>query len=90
MPLARFFSAPPTERSSYTMTYLQVRHRSTQRQVREQLRAIKINSARILDITLPASGVVGLLHHSDFSTELKSTLSTNEIPVIDFDPRSPE
>jgi hypothetical protein len=89
MPPSRFFSAPPTERSNYTMTYLQVRHRCTQRQVREQLRDIKVNSARILDITMPASGVVGLLHHSDFGTELKSTLTTNEITVIDFDPRSP-
>jgi hypothetical protein len=89
MPPARFFSSPPIERSSYTMTYLQVRHRSTPSQVREQLRAVKVNSARILDITMPASGVVGLLHHSEFTTELKSTLSTNGITVIDFDPRNP-
>jgi hypothetical protein len=89
MPPARFFSSPPSERSSYTVTYLQVRHRSTQRQVREQLRALKINTARILDITQPASGVVGLLHHSDFTTALKDSLTTNEITVIDFDPRSP-
>jgi hypothetical protein len=89
MPPARFFSSPPSTRSSYTVTYLQVRHRSTQRQIREQLRALKVNTARILDITQPASGVVGLLHHSDFETELKSSLTTKEITVIDFDPRSP-
>jgi hypothetical protein len=89
MPPARFFSSPPSERSSYTVTYLQVRHRSTQRQIREQLRALKVNTARILDITQPASGVVGLLHHSDFTTALKDSLTTKEITVIEFDPRSP-
>jgi hypothetical protein len=90
LPPARFFSAPPTERSTYSMTYIQIRHRFTQRQVREQLRDIRINTARIIDITLPASGVVGLLHHNEFSTELKDTLTTHAINIIDFDPRSPE
>lgn len=88
-PPSRVFSAPPTVRSEYAVTYLQVRHRYTQSELRKSLRDLKINSARIIDITLPAAGVVGLLTHSSFQATLKTTLEAAKIKILDFDPQHP-
>ncbi|KAG0162759.1 hypothetical protein DFQ29_003709, partial [Apophysomyces sp. BC1021] len=58
--------------------------------IRHQLCNLKIDTSRLLDITLPARSVVGLLFHIQYIPEVTQILSDVKVVTIEgFDPLDP-
>ncbi|KAI9480918.1 MAG: hypothetical protein EXX96DRAFT_634622 [Benjaminiella poitrasii] len=83
--------APPTATSNgYTFVYLPRSRRMDRKEIRSRFRLLDIDTSRILDITLPARGVVGVLLHVDFQSEFVSLLKACKINTLSsFDPLDP-
>lgn len=87
--IIRYFSPPSTSASSYSIVYISTKYRQTIREDRLALRQLGITTNRILDITQPTRGVLGLLVHEEYQSQLEQQLFKLKIEVKkDFDPTS--
>ncbi|KAI8968741.1 hypothetical protein BDB01DRAFT_868492, partial [Pilobolus umbonatus] len=84
--IARHFQ-PPSDKQGFTYLYMPCRSRSRHNETRKALSKLGLPSSRILDISYPTSGRIGILVHNDYIEEATSILTTFGISLIaDFDP----
>ncbi|OAD65301.1 hypothetical protein PHYBLDRAFT_176220 [Phycomyces blakesleeanus NRRL 1555(-)] len=87
---ARMF-AIPTGPKGYQYVYILRSHCLTHREVRNSLKALGVDTGRILDINFPAKNVVGILVHNQYAEKFQATLTTVAIEILDtFDPLDPK
>ena len=58
-------------------------------EVRNRLRILGVAQAQVLDIHFLINGIVGLLIHNSFKTDLVTALTKGGIKLMDFDSLSP-
>lgn len=88
---ARAFSIPSTELAGYDTVYIPRSRRLSRVEIRGRFHRLGIDTNRIIDISLPARSVIGLLIHQAFKSELVATLTACNIEIISvFSPSSPE
>ncbi|KAG0816115.1 hypothetical protein G6F19_012928 [Rhizopus arrhizus] len=72
---ARAFNAPtPFSSPGYDYVYVHRSRRLNRSEIRQRFRKLGIDTSRILDISFPASGIIGLLVHKEFKLILVQTL----------------
>lgn len=70
--------------------YITRSRRINRPEIRQRLRRLGIDTARVLDISLPTKSTVGLLLHVQYTNEVKACLEKAKIPTIpDFEPLDP-
>ena len=79
----------PSIPQGYTFVYLPSPYCMPHSEVRKRLRILGVAQARVLDIHFPTKGIVGLLIHNSFKTDLVTALTKGGIKLVDFDPLSP-
>jgi hypothetical protein len=79
----------PTGPQGYEYLYLPSRNRSTRQNTRQKLRALGIETNRVLDIYFPARQVVALLLHVQYHAEVSTKLQEMGITPLTFDPLDP-
>lgn len=92
MATARAFSPPVSTDtpSGYAHVYIPRSRRLDRREVRQRFSRLGVDSSRIIDVTLPARGVVGLLVHKEYLPEFLAVLGKCKIvPLDSFDPLLP-
>ncbi|KAI7847066.1 hypothetical protein BDC45DRAFT_562577 [Circinella umbellata] len=72
----------PSTQSEFKFVYLHQHHRMTIKQLRDILRKLKIDNSRILDVHFPDRGVVGILIHNDYESDLTAQLNRVEFSFI--------
>ncbi|KAG0973712.1 hypothetical protein G6F29_012676 [Rhizopus arrhizus] len=88
---ARAFTIPSTETNGYDTIYIPRSRRLSRTEIRRRFHRLGIDINRIIDISLPARSVIGLLVHQAFKSELVATLQDCHIQIIpDFSPSAPE
>lgn len=88
---ARAFTAQSTELNGYDTIYIPRSRRLSRTEIRRRFHRLGIDINRIIDISLPARSVIGLLVHQAFKSELVAHLQECHIPIIpDFSPSAPE
>ncbi|KAI7847065.1 hypothetical protein BDC45DRAFT_415641, partial [Circinella umbellata] len=77
----------PSTQSGFKFVYLHQHHRMTIKQLRDILRKLKIDNSRILDVHFPDRGVVGILIHNDYESDLTAQLNRRGVQLhTSFDP----
>ncbi|KAG1539561.1 hypothetical protein G6F49_012342 [Rhizopus delemar] len=80
-----------TELNGYDTIYIPRSRRLSRTEIRRRFHRLGIDLNRIIDISLPARSVIGLLVHQAFKSELVANLQECHIPIIpDFSPSAPE
>jgi hypothetical protein len=75
----------------YTYVYINRSRRFNRTEVRKNLGLLGVETSRILDVTFPARGIIGLLVHIQFEPVLKAAFAAAKVATIDgFDPTSPD
>ncbi|KAG1026495.1 hypothetical protein G6F25_012673 [Rhizopus arrhizus] len=88
---ARAFTIPSTEINGYDTVYIPRSRRLSRTEIQRRFHLLGIDINRIIDISLPARTVIGLLVHQTFKSELVATLQDCHIQIIpDFSPSAPE
>ncbi|CDH61347.1 hypothetical protein RO3G_14949 [Lichtheimia corymbifera JMRC:FSU:9682] len=82
---SRGFQASSGE-TGYTFVYLKSPHRMPHSEVRKRLRVLGVSQARILDVHFPTTGIVGLLIHRSYETELSECLQKHGITTTTYNP----
>ena len=81
----------PSTQSGFKFVYLHQHHRMTIKQLRDTLRKLKIDNSRILDVHFPDRGVVGILIHNDYESDLTAQLNRRGVQLHKaFDPCHPD
>ncbi|GAB5590531.1 hypothetical protein Unana1_05431 [Umbelopsis nana] len=83
------FQAPPNINKHYETNYISARHRITKVMARQKLRALGIQTHRVVDIHFPATATVAMLVHEDYGVEVKRILGERKITILPFDPLDP-
>ncbi|OAD80280.1 hypothetical protein PHYBLDRAFT_137828 [Phycomyces blakesleeanus NRRL 1555(-)] len=87
---ARMF-AILTGPKGYQYMYIPRSRRLTDREVRNSLKTLGVDTGRILDINFPAKDVVGILVHNQYAEKFQTTLTTVAIEILDaIDPLDPK
>lgn len=86
--VARHFQ-PTTDNHGYKFVYIPLRHYMTTSKLRQSLRTLRIENARILDIHFPQRLLAALLAHNDFADDLELALTKKGIPTKIYDPLDP-
>ncbi|KAI8984131.1 hypothetical protein BDF20DRAFT_815769, partial [Mycotypha africana] len=82
-----FSQYDPTAPQGYSYVYIPRARKINRSEIRHRLSTIGIDTGRIVDITLPAHRVIGLLVHNDFTTDLSNHLKACKVvPLEHFDP----
>ncbi|KAG1081639.1 hypothetical protein G6F42_022878 [Rhizopus arrhizus] len=80
---ARAFNAPtPFSSPGYDYVYVHRSRRLNRSEIRQRFRKLGIDTSRILDISFPASGIIGLLVHKEFKLILVQTLEDCKVEII--------
>ncbi|KAF7725164.1 hypothetical protein EC973_000417, partial [Apophysomyces ossiformis] len=86
---ARAFT-PVTGPQGFQYLYLHRSRKMDRPEIRKQLRKLKIDTSRLLDIVFPARSVVGLLFHIQYIPEVTQLLEAAKVAALkDFDPLDP-
>ncbi|ORY94262.1 hypothetical protein BCR43DRAFT_517267 [Syncephalastrum racemosum] len=73
--------------SKYTYVYLNSARHLRFREVRDMLRAVKVPTSRIIDISFPARGTIALLVHLAYAPSLKKLMRQEGVKTADdFNP----
>ncbi|ORZ02740.1 hypothetical protein BCR43DRAFT_509880 [Syncephalastrum racemosum] len=73
--------------SKYTYVYLNSARHLRFREVRDMLRAVKVPTSRIIDISFPARGTIALLVHLAYTPSLKKLMRQEGVKTADdFNP----
>ncbi|KAI7873533.1 hypothetical protein K492DRAFT_118435, partial [Lichtheimia hyalospora FSU 10163] len=86
--VARHFQ-PVSENQGYKFVYIPLRHYMTTSKLRQYLRTLRIENARILDIHFPQRLIAALLVHNDFADTLEQSLAKKGVPTKNYDPLDP-
>ena len=78
--------SPVQQRARYDIVYLKSPQRTSHGEARRALTILKIPQARIIDVHFPIRGVIGLLIHADFKTELLELLKQAKVHPVEFNP----
>lgn len=89
---ARAFQTPDTQGpKGFEYVYIGRSRKIDRSEVRSRLRRTGVDTGRVLDICFPASGVIGILVHAQYTQEFKAIMKESEAEIIDaFEPLSPE
>jgi hypothetical protein len=89
---ARAFQSPETKGPQrFKYMYLGRSRKINRSKVRSRLRRSGVDTGRILDISFPASGVLGVLMHVQYLEDFSETMTTVGAQIIDdFDPLHPD
>ncbi|KAJ8651364.1 hypothetical protein O0I10_013120 [Lichtheimia ornata] len=80
---------PVRPRARYDIVYLTSPQRTSHGEARRALAIFNIPQARIIDVHFPIRGIIGLLIHADFKTELLDLLKQAKVNPVDFNPTAP-
>ena len=89
---ARAFMSPEAKGpQGFKYIYLGRSRKINRSEVRSRLRRIGVDTGRILDISFPASGVLGVLMHVQYADQFTATMQKAGAEIIkDFDPLDPK
>ena len=89
--IARFFVSPGAKGpQGFKYVYLGRSRKINRSEVRSRLRRIGVDTGRVLDISFPASGVLGVLMHVQYVEQFTAVMQKAGAELItDFDPLSP-
>ena len=84
---ARAFKTPDDGPQGFKYVYIPRSHKMTRVEVRRRFRKMGIDTSRVLDLTFPATGIIGILIHLQYVSEFKVTLLLSDVDLIsNFDP----
>jgi hypothetical protein len=74
----------------FELVYLGRSRKLNRSEVRTHLRKAGADTSRVVDISFPASGVIGILLHTQYVSEFKSIMSVAQAQIVDdFEPLDP-
>ncbi|KAI8331963.1 hypothetical protein BD560DRAFT_341354, partial [Blakeslea trispora] len=81
---------PASTSQGFSFIYLHCRSKEPISKMREKLRALKLQSSRLLDIHYPANHVMAILIHNDYLEEATNILQLQQIELTPFEPTLPD